>query len=330
MISYNSVLVPANALSWLSAFGVDGPRFKTNLFFELGTIETLVLFDRIIVDSELLEQYRRYIPWLDELDPASFQVLTSEADAKVTLYDRSEEIMKEIFLSFSADEIRNVYQNPVPSKDETGALSILKNVSTIAYHLALQEKLDVLLLLSEFSAKFVQPHYQASKQVGSPPDNAASNATARHILAAFDEQVQLTRVDRQTRWLGAAPSVLPAPPLTRLVVSEADRRGWNLGRTVVWLRQQPEVKAFRQGVKELTSRVETGDTLGVDEILAELQAAADACSANIGMNPGRRGHFSLQASVPFLQPAVEIPIRLPARTPAQKMLALISWASRST
>ncbi|WP_250038275.1 hypothetical protein [Paractinoplanes maris] len=151
---------------------------------------------------------------------------------------------------------------------------------------------------------------------------------ARTIFDIFDERVRGAYLDRRQRWLGGAQPVLPVPALARYVCREAARRGWSLGRTIAWLRTQPEVKAFRKGMKGLAAHVGANDGARVDAVLAELERAAAEWSRQLGTRISPK-HFSLQVALPFVQPAVDLPLPLPAHTPAQRLLVLIDIMMRN-
>jgi hypothetical protein len=199
--------------------------------------------------------------------------------------------------------------------DERELTPLLTNAIRLFYYLALQERTGGMLLI----------HPDKDFGLTATPEFGATIS----IMRAFDTQVREAYDQRRRRWLGSAITRIEAPALGRLAVVESCKRGWNLGRTVGWLRQQPEVRAFRSGIQELDALLDSDDHVGVDGVLAELQTAADACSRRLGAPVRPRGKFSLQASIPLLQPAIELPVPLPARSPAQKMLGLMTWATRS-
>jgi hypothetical protein len=199
--------------------------------------------------------------------------------------------------------------------DERRLIPLMTNVIRLFYYLALQEQTRGLLLI------------HPDKDLGLTGTPEFGSAIS--IMQAFDTQVREAYDERRRKWLGRAITEIEAPALGRLATVESFRRGWSLGRTVAWLRQQPEVRAFRSGIRELDALLDSDDHLAVDAVLAELQNAADACSRRLDAPVRPRGRFSLQASIPLLQPAVDIPVPLPARSPAQKMLGLMTWASRS-
>ncbi|MEU4243477.1 hypothetical protein [Actinoplanes sp. NPDC026619] len=198
----------------------------------------------------------------------------------------------------------------------------LANLLRLFYYLALQERTGALLLIhpaKDFGFGIA----------GDPQENLRWDHFGSNLIAAFDAEVQAAYARRYSRWLGSAPRSMPAPPLTRLVFAQARDKGWSIGRSIMWLRSQPEVRKFRQGLRSLQLLVDAGDKVGVDDVLSELQTAADALSTRLSADVRRRSRFALQASLPLLQPTKEIAIPLPGRSPAQKMLGLMTWASRS-
>jgi len=181
------------------------------------------------------------------------------------------------------------------------------------YYLATQERLGGPSLL-----------LHASKSISQPGDYGY----ARTILDIFDERVRGAYLDRKQRWLGGHEAALPVPALARYVCREAQRRGWSLGRTIAWLRTRPEVNAFRKGMKELAARVGANDDAKIDAVLSELESAAVEWSKQLGAKIHQK-KFSLQVALPFVQPTFDLPLPLPAHTPAQRLLVLIDIMMRS-
>jgi hypothetical protein len=81
---------------------------------------------------------------------------------------------------------------------------------------------------------------------------------------------------------------VPIPLVARYVAAVASRRGWSLGRTISWLRTEPEVHRFREGMAVLLAAVESRDDVTVNAILAELDQAAHAWPPEAGSRPARR------------------------------------------
>lgn len=74
----------------------------------------------------------------------------------------------------------------------------------------------------------------------------------------------------------------------------------------------------------LEDLVAAGDDLGVDAVLHELETAASRWAEKLGTRVRPVRQLSLQVALPFVQPAVELPVPMPARSPAQRMLVLIA------
>lgn len=205
--------------------------------------------------------------------------------------------------------------NRVPHGNEiNGRLSCLM-LETLRYfyYLAFQEQLKCSLLLHPRKVLFGKP--------ASQPDLAH----ARRILEVFDKQVQSAYAERTVKWLGDEPRTLHLPLVTRFVTMEAERRGWSLGRTISWLRDQREVKSFREGIRKLDEIIASGDKPAIDTVLHDLEVASIKWSERIGAPTRKTGKVSLQVAIPFVSPAWDILVPLPRRTPAEKMLTLIGW-----
>jgi len=82
MVSFDTVLVPAVTLTWLSRFADERLEFVPNAFIDLGAIEAMVLFDRILVESRSFEEYQCSLPRLEDLDSGKIQPVSYGADTE--------------------------------------------------------------------------------------------------------------------------------------------------------------------------------------------------------------------------------------------------------
>jgi hypothetical protein len=361
---FDSVLVDTSTLVRVngsdSPWWVPDPRDPAWDFVRHGGIEALVLFDRVVLDGVSVHNCYPEMHWLEFFDDRDIRILDTEPDEE-RLYERAALLFRSVDWSprlvaplierrrntnaatveigagtISMPSLRDVlaplwkvggetieaFLRPFRKLEETfepvagnPLAPVLATVVRLFYYLALQELTGGVLLI----------HPDKNLGLTGTPEYGPANS----LMRAFDSRVRTAYDERCRRWLGRAVTGIEAPALGRLAVAECHRRGWNLGRTVGWLRQQPEVRAFRTGVRQLDTLLDREDHAGVDGVLAELQDAADACSRRLGAPVRPRGRFSLQASIPFLQPAVEIPVPLPAHSPAQRMLGLMTWAAQS-
>jgi hypothetical protein len=218
-----------------------------------------------------------------------------------------------VYLANYSADLPGVYLSGVysPEKPERLTQRPKRLVSLIRhfYYLALQEKMGGSLLL------------HPSKSFGRL--DSPSYGYAANIIGAFDERVQEAYAQRRDKWLGDRPRTVSMPALSRFVLAKSDSNRWSIARTIAWLREQPEVASFRQGMRQFIEDIESGDDIAVDSVLVELDRQAEAWSTRLGVDSRRKRHLSLQVALPFIQPAIEIPVPWPTRNPAEKMLVLI-------
>jgi len=155
---------------------------------------------------------------------------------------------------------------------------------------------------------------------------------ASQIFGVFNDQVQGSYLERRKRWLGSesADVNVSFPLLAGFVQSESESKGWSIGRTISWLRDQHEVHLFRRGLRDLLKHLEAHNNLAVNAILEELDRACVQWCEKLDTPVRPTWKFSLQVALPFLSPATDIAVPMPARTPAQKMLVLIGWVLRES
>jgi hypothetical protein len=331
-----------------------------------GAVEALVLFDHVVLDGPSIERNEERLGWLESLDDSGVKVQRLDTPGEAALYLRAASLFRSIDwsptllrLPVGDRDHHSLSEMMVPGQDiirlsitsldavlnglgkrvgqevaqafaapfdtfpldlrlfglKGAFVDLFTDLVRMFYYLALQEQAGGLLL--------VHPR----KDLGLGGGETPAYGYAPEILRAFDAQVLQAYAKRRARWLGEAPTALPMPPLARFVMAEAERRGWNVGRTIAWLRRQPEVRSFRRGMAALADAVDAGDKATVDAVLHELQAATDKWTRRIGAPTRPATRFTLQASLPFLQPAVDIPLPLPARSPAQRMLGLMKWVT---
>jgi hypothetical protein len=319
-------------------------------------IEALVLFEQVYLDGRTTDSELAPMHWLDELDDGVTRVNNAYTEVRET-YDRGLLIAGDIGKSrHSYDRLVEtatsgtaLQELGVPARYAAKASSrryergngqlwrdlepylsrgmgqqtsevvdrlvtmihpappgTVMMLARLCYYLALQEQLGSYLLLHPDKAYGTQ----------------ASYGYARRIMDIFDERVAKAYLERRREWLGESEREIPLPLLARHVIRESQERGWSLGRTISWMRTQPEVRLFRQGMRELVSRIESKDDVGTDAILADLEAAAEAWSKRLGAKIGSR-RVSLQVAIPIISPSVDVPVPKLSRTPADKLLVLI-------
>jgi hypothetical protein len=225
-----------------------------------------------------------------------------------------------------SDAVASAFTQPLRSSRGDDQVNKIVGLVRLFYYLALQESVGGTLLLHGSRAFFGQP---VGFNRTHPPHYSM---LASQIFGVFSDQVQRSYLERRKRWLGSDNAAINVsfPLLAGFVQSQSERKGWSTGRTISWLREQHEVHLFRKGLRDLLKHLEAGDNLAVNTILEELdRASVQWCEKlDTPVRPMRK--FSLQVALPFVQPATDIAIPMPARTPAQKMLVLISLVLRNS
>jgi len=305
-------------------------------------VEALVLFEKIYLDSRTVNIDLPTFRWLDELDQGFVMTNNSYEEVQAT-YRRGMQMAAHITATPSTADFLQASSSPIESElpfrygndpqvwsDLRGyvahemspdtAVFIDRLMSDLhmnqpsggillartCYYLALQEQLGSLLLLHPTKG------YAATSSYGQ----------ASRILDIFDNRVRNAYKQRYEQWLGQPAQELSTPLMAGYVMRESDRRGWSAGRTISWLRTTAEVSQFRQGMAELMTRVDAQDHVGIDEVLSELERAAELWSAQIGANLPRRT-VALQPAIPFVSPTINMPVPELKPTPGKKLLVLV-------
>ena len=282
-------------------------------------VEALVLFDKIYLDGRTVNIELPKFRWLDELDHGFVTTNNSYEEVQAT-YHRGVQLATHIAATRSTADFLQTSTSPIEleglsryTSNDRHVWSDLRGyvahemshdtevfidrlmrdlhmdqpsggilLARMCYYLALQEQLGSLLLL------------HPTKGYAAP----SSYGYASRILDVFDDRVRNAYQQRYEQWLGQPAQELSTPLLAGYVMRESDRRGWSVGRTISWLRTTAEVGQFRQGMAELMARVDAQDHVGIDEILSELERAAELWSDQIGAKLPRRT-VALQPAIPF-------------------------------
>lgn len=339
-----SLLVDTSTLLWLRLDSFAPARHTPP--WEAAALECLVLFDRVLLDGPTIHANRERLQWTTDVGPG-FQILDLDPQAVSDLYLRGAELFQQMPDVRLRDVLPGGHTPPAlaaeypgthfyPStywddvvrgldrREETrGVLRAFTSafgsqprvfghgpllLIRLFYYLALQESAGSALLLDRSKAYH---------------DDSPEYGHASRILGVFTEQVRAAYLQRKEKWLGAAQPAVPTPVLAHYVKATAERRGWSLGRVVAWLREQPEVHAFRAGMAALTDATERGDARTIDEIMAELDEAAQQWSVRLG-TPVHRRTIPVTVALPFVESQVRVPLPNLPRTPGRKLLVFIN------
>jgi hypothetical protein len=342
-----AVLIDTSTLTDLAPHDPDGPtRIDPTT---VTAIEAMVLFEQVYLDGRTVETELYGLQWIDELD-AGIQLVNRTREEVEATYSRGmtladhltrspataaflssrqvPDLAAELALRRYTPDTHTVWGDLSRFVSLGGSRQLGEFVGTLraelhlehpggaivlarlCYYLALQEELGLLVLL------------HPTKLYGGQP---IQYGPAETILDRFDNTVRAAYQQRRRDWLGDANPLLPIPLLARYVMRESARRGWSLGRTISWLRTEPEVHQFRVGVSEMLALVEAEDHHAVDAILVELEQAALAWSRKLGSKPAAR-KVPLQVPIPLaptFATSVDIPLPRFTNTPARRMLVLV-------
>ncbi|WP_432979503.1 hypothetical protein [Dactylosporangium sp. CA-233914] len=340
-IQQQAILVDTSTLTELR---LDDPERRPHLDHRgAAAVEALVLFDKVYLDGRTVNAELSAFQWQDELDHG-FVMVNNSYDEVQTTYHRGMQLAAHIAATPPTADFLRTSTSPIElerplryTPDDQRLWSDLRGyvahemsrdteifidrlmrdldmdqpsggiiLARMCYYLALQEQLGSLLLLHPTKG------YAA----------ASSYGYASRILDVFDDRVRHAYQQRYEQWLGQPAQELSTPLLAGYVMRESDRRGWSVGRTISWLRTTAEVSQFRQGMAELMTRIDAQDHIGIDEVLSELERAAELWSAQIGAKLPRRT-IALQPAIPFVSPTINIPAPDPIRTPGKKLLVLV-------
>ena len=225
-----------------------------------------------------------------------------------------------------SDAVASAFTPSPRSGSASGQVDKIVGLVRLFYYLALQESVGGSLLLHPSRAFFGPP--------GGPSraDSPQYSMLASQIFGVFSDQVQRSYLERRKRWLGSESATVnfSFPLLAGFVQSESERKGWSIGRTISWLREQHEVHLFRKGLRDLLRHLEAHDNVAVNAILEELDRACVQWCEKLDAQVRPTRKFSLQVALPFVSPATDIAVPMPARSPAQKMLVLIGWVLRES
>ncbi|MFC3504863.1 hypothetical protein ACFOOK_28390 [Micromonospora krabiensis] len=314
--------------------------------WEAAALECLVLFDRVLLDGPTIRANRERLLWTTEMGPG-FQVLDLDPQAVSDLYLRG----AELFQQMQGERLRYLLpRSPTPpalALEYPGArFSLSTNWDDVMY--SLDRLPETRAVLRAFTKAFGwQPrlsghgplllirlfYYLALQEtVGSALlvdhnkayyDNSPGYGYASRILGVFSDQVRGAYLERKEKWLGSPQPTVPAPLLAQYLTATAERRGWSLGRVIAWLREQPEVHSFRAGMTALMDATERGEARAIDDIMAELDEAAEQWSARLG-TPIHRRTIPVTVALPFVEGQVRVPIPAVPRTPGRKLLVFIN------
>ncbi|MEU4689758.1 hypothetical protein [Actinoplanes sp. NPDC023714] len=303
-------------------------------------IESLVLYDRVILDGPSIAYNRHLLDWTADLDDG-VEIFTPDQAERARLRHSAAAMFEsvagrtilpgaemlpitEIGGAMSSYSWDLVIEELVRYPESGPVLSEIKNrLTEHTYHRGQLTTLATLMRLFHYLAlqQAVGAHLLLDRQKA-PDQDVPRYGFTGPIMENFTGEVRARYAQRRRRWLGDAIPELPVPALSRYVSSVAQDRGWSLGRAVTWLREQPEVVSYRSGMTELVRRFQAGDAAGADEVFVELDGAAERWSARLGA-PAARRRVPVTLALPLVEAMVPVPVPRLRRTPGAKLLLLI-------
>lgn len=314
----------------------------------LNVFQSLILFEKIILDGPSIERNSERLQWMADIDEGIEILHVTEAEQTALYrsteilarqmhstpgqvdflrihmpYELSYEVEDEGFYFPSTDwddlkhemtsedlrRLQRVFDEALgPNVPYSGAAFVA--LARTLYYLCLQESVQSSLMLDPLKALEI-----------APPTNRES---ATRIIDMFDNEVGDAFRERKRRWLGTEPRKLHPPLLSRYIQNEAERRGWSIGRVIVWMRNSREVALFRKGLSDLQDALDRNDAIALDAIFADLDAAAAAWSKQLGVSYKGRSDITVSVTLPFVGIAKAPPLpRLSKRSTSSKLLIFI-------
>ena len=309
--------------------------------------QSLILFERILLDGPSIDRNSDRLQWLADVDD-SVEILHITQAEQTALYRSAEVLARQMHSTpedfdfmriqmpyelnleieeraFSPSTNWHVLQRDISSEDLRQLHQVLSEVfgpnvpysgtafvalARTLYYLCLQESVHSSLLLDPLKALDIP---------------APSNfAYAKRILDMFDNEVGEAFRERKRKWLGTTPRTLRPPLLMRYIQDEAERRGWSIGRVILWMRESREVQLFRKGLSDLQDAIDSNDSTVLDAIFADLDAAAAAWSKQLGAGYNKHSDITVSVTLPFVGIAKTLPLpRLPKRSTSNKLLIFV-------
>jgi len=313
----------------------------------LYVLQSLILFEKILLDGPSIKRNSERLQWLADIDEGVEILHVTEAE-QTALYQSAEVLARQMhstsdqvnfhrghmpeelgfeiqserfFPSTNWDDLRDDMTSEdlrrlqqvfdevfAPNVPYMGAAFVA--LARTLYYLCLQESLQSSLMLDPLKAL----------EIPSP----TSRESATRIIDMFDNEVGDAFRERKRRWLGTEPRELHPPLLARYIQTEAVRRGWSIGRVIVWMRNSREVELFRKGLSDLQNALDRNDSRVLDAIFADLDAAAAAWSKQLGVSYKGHSDITVSASLPFVGIAKTLPLpRLFKRNASSKLLIFV-------
>lgn len=328
-------------------------------------VESLLLYDEILIDDISFERNVQRFPSLSELRDVCNPINNSEA-LESECYSLAASVLAPL-LGHSGDWLVHALRRHLDAID-TVELSVCKESfypstywEDLAPRLSESEKELVLALervlrsntpfsraaltslVRLFYYLVAQELYQCS--VALHPTKSSFLAgiddfEARHadtvyrvpktIIDAFDSELRNNFDSEQRRWLGGNDLIFSPPLLVEYVFRKVSKKK-GLIPTLLLLRDSEEAKEYRTGVMALVQHVSRSETSEVSRILADLNEMSRSWQNNLQSRKGR-AMTRVRVGIPFVRGlgdaiASLIPKRAP--TPSERIFTFLHLISEA-
>lgn len=321
-------------------------------------IESLIIFERILLDGPSIERNSDRLQWLADVDD-DIEILNIASADESALYRSVEVFAQQVHPTGDTFGFMHMHmpaelgleiqrsasyqdrafrpstrwqdlQDVMESEDlwrlqKTLEQAFISNGSTVPFSgaafVAIVRSLYYLCLQESTRSSLLLDPYKGLETL----EGNDIRGHARCILDLFDHEVAEAFRERKRRWLGGLSRSLRLPLLEEYIWNEAKRRGWSIGRVILWMRQSPEVRLFRSGLNQLQDALDSNDVTQLDAIFADLDAAAATWSKQLGISYRKRGNVSVSVSLPFVSATKSLPLpHMSRRSTSDKLLVFVS------
>jgi len=294
----------------------------------VNTIESIVLYDEIYVDSHSINRNKIKYPIIDNF-VNFFSINLINNYIEVDIYDHiipmlgsiistpkskdlfrthinrwmTDEIgVREVYPSTSWGEVEKLLPDTVIDiskilktkleidPESTGAACIV--LLRTFYYFSLQHLLKCDLILHPMKANYIE----------SDPGSFETS-----IIDIFDKEVRAKFYDRKNKWLNTKDASFKIPMLAYHIIKQS--QSWDdMILKIKELRDSKEAVKFRKGIRSLKRAFQSNDNLSMDQLFSPLNEAAEIWSQNIAHGLKTR---TVNITLPIINISTDFSIREP-------------------
>jgi hypothetical protein len=308
----------------------DGPSLRRNFARLPQLLDLSKLGKRLGEDDSTLERkvyasvLRDYVPRIQDPGPGSQHLFRMHTEAWMaaelgveSYYPSAEwrDIESELTdeAAAVAKSLRERFGPHVPYSGAACAL-LLRTL----YYDCLQQFASANLVLHPLKEHVAT---QLGKQGTLPRNQIWGDGVGANLLDIFDINVRKAFYERKERWLGRPDLTYEVPMLTAFVLNKC--KSWqDLFQVVEELRNSKRASLFRESVRRLLDAAEQRRNEEVEEVLSQLNQAADEWSKDVRAKSVSK---KVTVSVPLINinTELEIPDVKFSRTTGEKLLVFI-------